>query len=208
VHKGFSRLLFALAALAFAANSPVLAQAAGGITLVPADSGNEARFRVREQLVRLAFPSDAVGRTSDVSGAVVLGPAGDIDSVQSRFTVDLRTLVSDNARRDGYIRRNTLRTDSFPTITFVPSSAPGLTWPLPATGNVTFDLVGRLTVHGVTKPSTWKVFAQLGADSAITGSASTRFTFGEFGMPIPRVGMVLSVEDDIRLEYEFRLVRQ
>lgn len=185
--------------------APAAAQSGDVLRLVPDSSGNEARYRVREQLARLAFPSDAVGKTSAVTGALVVTRDGTIDRARSRFIVDLRTLATDQARRDNYVRRNTLQTDSFPTMEFVPEAAVGLVRPFPRTGAATFQLTGDLTLHGVTRPSTWHVVAQF-ADTAITGTASTRFTFGDFNLAIPRVGLVLSVEDDIRVEYDFRLV--
>jgi polyisoprenoid-binding protein YceI len=75
-------------------------------------------------------------------------------------------------------------------------------------GEYAFDLVGDLTVHGVTRPSTWHVKARLAPTGAVTGTATTSFTFGEFGMPIPKVAIVLSVDDLIKLEYDFALVPQ
>jgi hypothetical protein len=42
----------------------------------------------------------------------------------------------------------------------------------------------------------------------ITGKASTRFQFADFGMERPRVAIVLSVVDDIKLEYDFRFVQR
>jgi polyisoprenoid-binding protein YceI len=70
---------------------------------------------------------------------------------------------------------------------------------------VTFQLVGDLTVHGVTHPTTWDVTAQV-AGQALTGSASTSVTFEDFNMTPPRVPVVLSVEDNITLIVDFNLV--
>jgi polyisoprenoid-binding protein YceI len=64
-----------------------------------------------------------------------------------------------------------------------------------------------LTIHGVTKPSTWDVTAEAKGGS-ITGKAVTRIHFGDFGMTQPRVAIVLSVVDDIKLEYDFSFVRE
>ena len=180
---------------------------AQALTLVPTATGNEARYRVREQLARLSFPSDAVGRTTAVTGAIVFAADGSIDRERSRFVIDLTTLATDNQRRDGYVRRNTLVTDSFPTITLVPAAIRNLPWPLPPSGEGTFQLTGDLTLKGVTRPSTWHLFLQF-SDTVVAGVASTRLTFADHNMTVPRVAMVLSVEDDIRLEYEFRLVKQ
>ncbi len=176
----------------------------GALRLVVAPQGNEARFAVREQLVNLTLPNDAVGTTTAVSGAIVILPDGQIVTSKSRFVVDLTTLATDNSRRDGYIQRNTLETETYPEAVFVPSAVAGLPSPLPTSGAVAFQLVGDLTVHGVTRPATWDVTAQID-DSTLTGTAKTSTTFTDFGMTLPRVGPVLSVEDLITLECDFTL---
>lgn len=175
------------------------------LRLVLAPEGNEARYLVREQLANISFPSDAIGTTSDITGAIVLNADGSVVSTDSKFVVDLTTLQSDSGMRDGFIQRNTLETQRFPTAEFVPTDVIGLPSPLPTSGEVTFQLVGDLTLHGVTQRTTWEVTAQV-VDQALVGKASTRFTFGDFGLAVPNVARVLSIEDDIRLEYDFRLV--
>jgi polyisoprenoid-binding protein YceI len=170
-----------------------------------APSGNEARYRVREQLADISFPTDAVGTTQAVTGAIVIGDDGKI-SPASRITVDLTTLKSDRERRDMFIQGRTLETAQYPTATLVPTGARGLPSPLPKSGSFNFELDGNLTLHGVTHPTTWQVTAQ-STDSGFVGRAKTHFTFGDFGLTQPRVMVVLSVEDDIRLEYDFHVVR-
>ena len=70
---------------------------------------------------------------------------------------------------------------------------------------MTFQLERALTIHGVTRPATWGVTA-VAQDGGFTGLATTRVRFEDFGMTQPRVAIVLSVEDDIGLEYQFHLV--
>jgi len=178
------------------------------LRFVVASVGNEARYRVREQLARMDFPSDAIGKTNQVEGALVIGADGKIAREGSSFTVDLKSIQSDNMRRDGFIRRHTLRTDSFPKAVFVPTSTRGLPATLPATGALAFELIGDLTIHGVTRPATWQVTATRNASGAVTGTATTTFSFADHGMTIPRFGMVLSVDDSITLEYDFNLLPQ
>ena len=175
---------------------------------VLAATGNEARYRVREQLAGFDLPNDAVGKTTQVTGAIIIGTDGRIVREGSSFTVDLASIKSDNDRRDGYVRRNTLKTDSFPTAVFVPTAATGLPAPLPATGEIAFQLVGDLTIHGVTKPATWQVKATRAASGAVSGTATTDFKFGDYNMALPRAARVLSVDDKITLEYDFTLEPQ
>ena len=176
----------------------------GELRLVIAPEGNQARFSVREQLVNLTLPNDAVGTTTAVSGAIVILPDGQLAPESSRFVVDLTTLRTDSSRRDGYIQRNTLETGTYPQAVFVPSAATGLSSPLPRSGAVAFQLTGDLTVHGVTRPVTWDVTAQVDSPT-LSGTATTSITFTDFGMTLPRVGPVLSVEDLIALGFDFTL---
>jgi polyisoprenoid-binding protein YceI len=171
---------------------------------VVAPQGNQARFSVREQLVNLTLPNDAVGTTTSVSGAIVILPDGQLAPESSRFVVDLTTLHTDSSRRDGYIQRNTLETGTYPEAVFVPTAASGLTSPLPTSGAVALQLTGDLTVHGVTRPVTWDVTAQVDGPT-LSGTATTSITFTDFGMTLPRVGPVLSVEDLIALGFDFTL---
>jgi polyisoprenoid-binding protein YceI len=167
---------------------------------------SEAGYRVREQLAGLSFPNDAVGTTGAIEGGLALEAQGRVLSGDSRVAVDLRTLRSDEARRDNYLRRNTLETDRFPHAVFVPTEVRDLPVPLPQTGTVSFELVGDLALRDVTRRVTWEVTATiLGQDLSV--QARTAFRFADFGLRIPRVASVLSVEDNIRLEMGLLLRR-
>ncbi len=189
------------------ASTPATSSATSGTIRLAIAEGTEARYRVREQLANRNLPGEAVGTTTAVTGAIVVRPNGAIVSDQSKIVVDLQTLRSDESRRDNFIKQNTLQTNQFPTAEFVATEARGLPSTLPASGEATFQLVGDMTVHGVTRPVTWDVTARL-AGNDLSGTATTSFKFGDFGMTTPRVAVVLSVEDNIRLEVDFRLVRQ
>jgi len=167
---------------------------------------SEARYLVREQLASLSFPNDAVGTTSAVEGSLALDARGRVLPSDSRFTVDLRTLRSDEARRDNYLRRNTLETDHYPNAVFVATEVRGLPVPLPQTGTVSFDLVGDLTIRDATRRLTWEATATVNGQE-VTIRARTAFRFAEFGLRVPRVASVLSVEDTIRLEIDLLLRR-
>lgn len=189
------------------ATTPAPSLPQGSLRLVLAAEGSQAQFAVREQLAGLDFPNDAVGTTTAVSGTLVMLPDGQLVEGESRFAVDLATLKTDSSRRDGYIQRNTLETGTYPEAIFVPRAAAGLPADLPTSGPVAFQLSGDLTVHGVTRPVTWDVTGEV-AGQTFSGTATTSITFTDFGMTLPRVGPVLSVDDLIRLELTFTLLAQ
>lgn len=168
----------------------------------------KARYRVQEQLVGLNFPSDAVGSTDSVTGMLVIAPDGSIGS-QSRFTVDLKMFKSDQELRDNYLRTRFLETDKFPMLEFVPKRAEGLPAPLPSPPQsqaIGFRLIGDMTLKGVTKEATWTIAGTL-RGGTVAGRATTTVTFSSFNLPKPAVPLLLSVEDAIQLEVEFRANR-
>lgn len=188
-----------------ATNSADAAPRGGAVALVTAPGGNQARYRIREQLARIEFPSDAVGTTDAIRGALILGDDGAVDPERSRFTIDLTALRSDSDRRDNYVRRNTLRTELHPEATFAPTAMEGAPVPLPTEGTLHVRITGDLAINGVVRSTTWDARVR-SSGGTFEGTAHTEFSFGEFDMPIPRVASVLSVTDRIRLEYDFVLV--
>ena len=127
-------------------------------------------------------------------------------TADSKVTVKLDSLHTDEARRDNFIKQNTLQTARFPIAEFVPTAVNGLAWPLPGSGSQTFSMDGNLTVHGVTRPVTWSVDGAF-SPSDVSGTASTTVTLDQFGMDKPRVFTVLSIEDSITLELAFHVVK-
>lgn len=169
--------------------------------------GTTARYRVREQLAGISFPSDAVGTTQAISGALTVNPDGSF-APGSKLSVDLRTLTTDQSMRDGYVRDRVLETSTYPTLEVVPTRAIGLPAPLPAgmQAQAGFQLVTDVTIHGVTKALTWNVVATFANDS-VNGRATTTTDFATFGLTKPSLARLLSVDDKIELEIEFRSQR-
>jgi len=166
-------------------------------------SGNSiARFRVREQFARVSFPNDAVGQTRKVSGSLVFDGAGAVLPGQSKITVDLFSLTSDEDERDEFLRTDSLESEKFPLAELVVRETPGLPWPIPCQGEAVFQIVGDMTVHGVTAPLTWDAAVQF-RPNAVKGLMKTSFPFSTFGMKKPKKFFLLSVEDNIRLELQF-----
>ncbi|HEY4217109.1 MAG TPA: YceI family protein [Gemmatimonadaceae bacterium] len=185
------------------AAKPAAAPANLHFTVAPA--GNEARYRVREQLAGIDFPTDAVGVTHDITGSLVVQPNGTIIPDSSKIVVNIQNLKSDKSTRDRYLHTHSIEIDKYPTVMFAPKGFVGLNAKPGATA-ATFGMTGDLTVHGVTHPVTWQVNAHGDGDD-ILGTATTQFTFHDFGMEPPKKAILLSVMDTVKLEYDFHLVQ-
>jgi polyisoprenoid-binding protein YceI len=186
-----------------AASSPVSGtggQAPGVFRFVVDPAASKVTYVVREKLAALPVESDAVGTTSQISGEIHLTREGLAAGETSAFRVDLRTLRSDESRRDNYITTNTLRANQFPFAEFVVESVSG--WPANYVDGteVSLDLTGNLTIRGVTKPVTWQVKARR-QGGVLTAIADTTIKMSDFGITPPDVG-IAKAQDSVRLQLE------
>ena len=170
-------------------------------------ASGSASYRVTEQMVGIDFPNDAIGTTDGVTGMLKINADGSI-APESKLTADLKGLKSDQDRRDNFIKTRVLETDKFPDAVFVPRKVEGLPKMIPSSGQVGISLTGDLTVHGVTKPVTFRGIATFNPrDSSAAGRASTTFSFADFGLNKPKIPMLMNVEDKITLDLVYRFKR-
>jgi polyisoprenoid-binding protein YceI len=205
--RGEPETAFAGSALSTKAPVAQPATAPTALRLVLSRTGSAARYRVRERLVGHDLPNDAIGETKTLSGAIEFDSKGNVIPQSSKFDLDASTFVSDQNRRDGFVRGRLLDAKQYPSIELVPTAVRGVSLPLPTSGTVPIEMTGNLTVHGVTRPTVWNGSAKF-QDGRVTGAAATSFTFNDIQMEQPRVPVLLSVADTIRLEIDFDLIRQ
>ena len=144
-----------------------------------------------------------MGETTDVAGTIAFDANGAVIAEQSRLAVQAATLRTDSNRRDGYVRNRTLETDTYPEVVFQPTAVDNLEWPPTTNFPVAFTLTGDLTIKDRTEPVNWDVQGVFTQAGTMKGLAIVQFTFDDFGMDKPRVAVVLSVDDTIRLELAF-----
>jgi polyisoprenoid-binding protein YceI len=163
-------------------------------------STSKATVSVREQLVGVNLPSDAVLVATGATGTFALQDDGTFSS-DAKISFDLTTLASDNRNRDDFIKGDTLQTRQFPKAEFVPTTTTGLALPMPASGEFTFKLTGQMTIKGKTKEVTFDVQAKrTGNELTATATAAPTWKFADFGMTAPSVPFrVVSIVDDLRV---------
>jgi polyisoprenoid-binding protein YceI len=163
-------------------------------------AGSVAGYRVHEKLAVLPAPSDAVGRTSDITGQATVVNSGSTHTVSAAsFTVQVSTLTSDRPMRDKRVHTLGLQTDTYPTATF--QLAQPVTLPADAASGkvVTVTATGPLTLHGVTRTVSIPLRVQLsGSSFDVAGSIS--FPWSEFGMTAPNYGNFVTVADTATME--------
>jgi polyisoprenoid-binding protein YceI len=171
--------------------------AAAVYSVVPDES--EARYRAQEELAQVGR-TEAVGKTQAIVGQLGFDANG-MPLACSRFDVDLRTLKSDEAKRDNYLYTNTLETEKYPLATFFLKEVDGLDAPLEDGQEKTVTLIGDLTMHDVTKLVAWEATVKREGDT-VTGQAATQFEMPDFSIERPSVPVVLSLDETVRLEFD------
>ncbi len=184
------------------AASPESSQGAGTWTIA---TGSVAGYRVREQLASLPAPSDAVGRTSAVTGTMTLAQsAGGYTLTAAAFEVDVTSLTSDRAIRDQRIRVLGLESNRYPTATFKLTRPIALSAESASGQTIHLSAAGDLTIHGSTRPVTIPIDARL-SGSQIEAVGAVTFPFSDFRMVPPSIGGFVSVQDNATVEFDLKL---
>ncbi|MFB5083233.1 YceI family protein [Symbiobacterium thermophilum] len=158
---------------------------------------SQASYAVDETFLGQRLDVTAVGRTSALSGAIVLQ-----DGViqPSTVEVDLTTLRSDQSRRDNQVQR-VLDTRNHPKAVFRIQGAEGD--PVLTEGQeVPIRLTGTMTIKGVDRPLTFEGTAKL-AGGVLTLTAQTTFAMTDFGVDPPNIANFVAVEDEVTVSVTF-----
>jgi len=157
-------------------------------------SASEFGYRVEEVLA--GVNTTAVGRSNEIQGALTIeGTTATVVDV----TVEIDSMASDKAVRDGQFRGRIMNAAEFPTAQF------RITEPIDfgripvGDEQITASATGELTLRGVTNPVTFDVTAQT-TDGRIGVLGSIPVVFDDFEIPAPSMGPV-SVEDNGLVEF-------
>jgi polyisoprenoid-binding protein YceI len=162
-----------------------------------APAGSFVGYRVDERYLGVGVRT-AVGRTSAVTGSVTV----DGDRVAAAdLRADMRTVRSDQARRDDTLRFRAIETDRYPSARFTLAGPVALSARAKRT-------TGTLTLHGRRAPIVVTVRGQrLSGDRLeLVGSAPIRFA--TFAIEPPSVAGLVTVSDHGLLEFRLVLARR
>ena len=168
----------------------VRAQDVAGVTFTVVPGESELTYTVREKLASLPTSSDAVGRTTELSGTVQL------DGSPTQVSADLSTLESDQSRRDNRVRDIF---QSAPVAEFTVSDLGELPAQYVPGETVTSTVTGSATIRGVERPLTFAIEARLDGDT-LSVLGTTDFTWADFEIDPPNIGGFVQVEDNVHIE--------
>jgi polyisoprenoid-binding protein YceI len=175
-------------------------------TIVPERS--EARFFIDEVL--LGSDKTVIGVTSKIVGQLQLDPVDLSRTHISPIQIDASDLTTDDNRRNRALRQFILQSDQAANqfIVFEPTAIAGLPETVAVGETVTFNISGNLIIRGVSRAETFAMTASAVSVNEVTGLGTTTIKYADYGISMPKVPAVASVEEEVRLEIELTAVAE
>jgi len=183
---------------------PVVAGRTAVFAIVPAETS--ASYSVHAVLLNENNQLVTVeGRTDHVTGEITLNYDHPSATQIGQFTVDIRTLTSDQPQRDEALRQ-WLDSSRYPVSVFVANEVRSFPDSPRAGQPVQFQLVGDMTIKEVTRQVTWDVTATLNLDRLV-GTAITSIMLADFNVSPPAMADVGTETDDATITLDFTFKR-
>jgi polyisoprenoid-binding protein YceI len=191
-----------------ASAAPSAAAAAGEKYKIVPDK-SKATYKVGENFINQGNQYNlAEGSSGDVNGEITINRTNPSLSTIGEIKVDISKLASDSERRDDMIRNDWLQSNKFPTATFKTKRLEGLpTTPYVDGTELTFKIVGDMTIHNTTKELTFDATAKI-VNGVLTGTAVAKFNMTDFGFDPPSILGILKAENAVELVMTIEANRQ
>jgi len=165
---------------------------------------SEATYQVQEEFFnRPVSIVNPIGRTNAIEGQFQLTISGSqVQLADNQFTVDLRTLTSDEARRDERIRNEWLESNTYPNAVFKATSIENFPADAVEGQDVSFQVTGDMTIRDITKPQTFDVTTRLDGNT-FSGTATSYLLMRDYGFEPPSILGILEVTDGVTVTVNF-----
>lgn len=164
---------------------------------------SEVRFEIDEIL--RGQPNRVVGTTNQIAGEGLVDLGTPAASQLGAFRVNVRTLRTDDARRDRAIRSFVLESgrDDYEFATFVPRMLEGMPESITAGAPFSFWIVGDLTIRDISAEVVFSATVTVNTSEEVEGSAEATIKRDTFKLEIPSVPSVASVGEEVLVGIKF-----
>ena len=165
---------------------------------------SQAEFRLGEVL--RGEDVTVVGTTSgnDIEGSISFNPENPRQAEISEIKINARTFETDSGSRDQAIKRFILdsTSDEYQYITFNPKEISNLPEAFEAGQTYDVEIAGDLTIKDTTREEAFDTEITVREDS-LKGSANAVVSYADYGINIPDLDFIASVEDEVELKLDF-----
>lgn len=195
-------------------NAEISQEAGAGVEQLEAETEGDRVFRIDSAQSTAEFNIDevlrreevtVVGTTNELAGDIRVNVANPAASEVSEIRINARALETDESGRNRALRNFILQSsdDQYEFITFQPTSLENMPESVSVGESFEFQIVGDLTIVDTTQEVTFDVTVTPTAETEIEGVAETTVLYPDFGITIPSVPFVASVEEDVLLRLDF-----
>lgn len=187
-----------------AVNSNKIGDSVASGTLNIVASKSQATYSLNEVLV--GVPTHVVGTSNQISGQIIFDSTTKPASVTiGDILIDATSFKTDKDRRDEHVIKSIFKSDQIENkfIIFHTTSIVGIPETLTAGQNFPVEIIGDLTISGVTKPATFTGAVTWENDGSVTGSASTSLAYANFGLEVPNLSFLANVDKIVELNISF-----
>lgn len=187
-----------------ATQAPAAAPATGEATLyriVPEES--EARYEIDEIL--RGEPFRVVGRTDQVAGDIILDFANTAASQVGVIRINVRTLATDEERRDRATRSRILNSaeDRYEFVDFTPTELEGVPGSVSVGDTATFTIVGDLKIRDITAEERFAATVTVVAEDRLEGTAEATILRSTYDLAVATPPFVAEVGEEVLLGIKF-----
>jgi len=165
--------------------------------IVPDETKGEVVYRISQENSTVEYeineklkgePKVVLGKSNQIAGDINVSAGG---IAFGTITINARTFVTDNEKRDAAVNRYILKTEDAVNefIVFKTTSV------IEVTPGTEMNVSGDLTISGITKPATFSVTGKQEGD-VLTGVAKTTIKRSDFNIVIPTLDFIADVPDE------------
>jgi polyisoprenoid-binding protein YceI len=176
-------------------------------------SGNAKLFRIQPSESQVRFiidevligqPKTVIGSTQEVAGDLAIDFSAPQQSKIGLIRINVKTLSTDNEFRNRALRGQILEATQpeFEFASFFPKQLIGLPDHITFGQPFSFQLIGDLTLRGVTHEVQFEATVTPVNQTMIKSTASAEVRYADFGISIPEAPGVANVSESVRLEID------
>jgi polyisoprenoid-binding protein YceI len=188
-----------------------------GETVAPTlEAGNDNqqvyRISASDSIVSFQLEEDlrgqrnvVTGETQEVAGDILVDFDNPAMSEVGTIRINARTLATDNDFRNRAIRTQILQSarDEYEFIEFEPTEIRNFPADPQIGQELTFDVVGNLTIRETTREETFQATVTLVNEDLMEGMATAQVLRENYGLQIPSAPGVANVTDEVQLTINF-----
>ena len=187
-----------------ATQAPAPTQPTGDATLfrIVAEE-SEARYEIDEIL--RGEPFRVVGITDQVAGDIILDFANTAASQVGVIRINVRTLATDEERRDRATRSRILNSaeDRYEFVDFTPTALEGLPGSVSVGDTATFTIVGDLKIRDITAEERFAATVTVVAEDRLEGTAEATILRSTYDLAVATPPFVADVGEEVLLGIKF-----